>query len=494
MTQPQPNQQADNNHEAEVYFLATVMTLSDRIGELAERIQPDDFFFLKHGWIWEAMIKVAAGGGEVVPLAVADALRQAKRLDEIGGQAYLTQILVEGALPPEMDYDAVIDASARIIEREAYRRRLMAALGKIAEFAQANTDAEAVQEFALESLERAGANITREMAQQAVSGPDMIDQFAEILLKRSTGEIPRGFAFEWPEMRAFVPRVPLGKIVLISAFTGIGKSLFAEAMAELAAMMGLPVFFLSAEMTLADFMDRSAARNTSVPLYVWQGRDEEQHAAGLKAYIQKASPWLERFTFWPGGENLSAALAYRQIERAIDSGAKFVVVDYLTALQYDVMEGGRVVRTRQQAISNFVDKLHALAATRDVIIVIVSQLSQDARGDAHTRGSKTPEFRAALHIHITTQEMKESRLFTFGERTIAVSDGERSPMRKIEIRKNRFGRTGKTELFLDGECARFISPSVVYSDYVSPERAERLKRATAQAIAAANKQQEFTQD
>lgn len=469
------NNQLDNTalHQAEEMFLAGFFLAPEQVTQYGGRIKPDDFYFIKHGWIWEAMLDLAENGGEILPMSVEDALRVSKHLEEVGGSTYITSLTM--AHLDIIAVDSVIEASARIIERESHKRRMLSMLGKIAERAGDSPSAEDLQRFAEEALAAIGGSITS--TEEPITANALIEQYATILLGRSTAEKATAFVFEWPELSQLVPFVSLGEMILISAFTGIGKSLLAEAMAEHAAMMGLGVFYVSAELSFSDFMDRSAARNTGIPLNVWRGGDPQQHASGMADFRKRAAPWIKNFTFWPGGSELSASLAFRQIKRAIDNGAKFIVVDYITALEYATVTGGRTVRTEEAAIRNFVTRLHHLAKEKQVIIVLVSQLSENARGEAHTRGSKAIEHRATVHIHIRTKEMKEGRLFSFANRFLVVPEGNRSPMRIIDIRKSSFGRVGKTELLMDGECARFLSTDQVSSKYISPEKVQELLRA-----------------
>src|SRR5690606_1851080 len=86
---------------------------------VASFLQADDFYILRHTYIWEALQRLSDRNENIDYLTVQEELRAANRLAEVGGPAYLTQLM--NSMPTSMHAEIY----GRIVERAAIRRRLM---------------------------------------------------------------------------------------------------------------------------------------------------------------------------------------------------------------------------------------------------------------------------------------------------------------------------------------------------------------------------------
>src|SRR5258708_7404887 len=129
-----PDKIAPHSSEAEEAVLGSILINPDSMLEVASFLQAADFFILRNGWIWEAVCAVHERGEAIDNLTVIQELRNRNQLDSIGGSAYITSLI--NNTPTHIHAETY----ARIVERAAMRRRLLAAAGDIAQIALEEND------------------------------------------------------------------------------------------------------------------------------------------------------------------------------------------------------------------------------------------------------------------------------------------------------------------------------------------------------------------
>ncbi len=113
------------SQEAEEAVIGAVLVNSVAYYGVAAFLKADDFFLLRHQYIWAALDRLAARSEPVDYLTVMQELRDMDRLGEIGGPAYLTQLI--NNTPTSVHAEVY----GRLVERAATRRRLLAASDEI---------------------------------------------------------------------------------------------------------------------------------------------------------------------------------------------------------------------------------------------------------------------------------------------------------------------------------------------------------------------------
>ena len=78
--------------EAEQAVLGSILINSEALFEIPY-LQPEDFYLVKHRWIWNAFIALNESRQPLDVLTVARELERHNQLDEAGGQGYLTQLV-----------------------------------------------------------------------------------------------------------------------------------------------------------------------------------------------------------------------------------------------------------------------------------------------------------------------------------------------------------------------------------------------------------------
>ena len=123
MTSPIPH-----NPEAEKSVLGAVLIDPPRLQDLTF-LRPDDFYIIRHKWIWEAFLELYSSSAQIDLLTVENALERTGKLNESGGGAYLTHLA--GQCPSSLHAESY----AKMVHADGVRRRMIAAASQIATLA-----------------------------------------------------------------------------------------------------------------------------------------------------------------------------------------------------------------------------------------------------------------------------------------------------------------------------------------------------------------------
>ncbi len=110
--------------EAEKAVVASLLVDSDSLDRLAPILRPGDFFREALGWIYEACLALRARGEGVNVVTAAHELARGGRLDELGGNAFLSRLVAELPTPIGVEH------YARIVKRDAVYRQGIHNAGK----------------------------------------------------------------------------------------------------------------------------------------------------------------------------------------------------------------------------------------------------------------------------------------------------------------------------------------------------------------------------
>ena len=115
--------------EAEEAAIGAVLINPALLHSLQAILRPDDFFYARNQFIWQALERLLARNERIDFLTLTEELRDHEQLEEVGGEAEIIRLF--RATPSS----AHAEAYARIVERASTRRRLMVAADEIKELA-----------------------------------------------------------------------------------------------------------------------------------------------------------------------------------------------------------------------------------------------------------------------------------------------------------------------------------------------------------------------
>lgn len=108
-------------------MLGSILLNPDSLFEVLGFLQPRDFFILRNGWFFEAMLALHKRDECIDELTLASEMERRGQLDTVGGHSHIT------ALINSTPTFAHIESYGRLVERAAIRRRLLTAASEIAE-------------------------------------------------------------------------------------------------------------------------------------------------------------------------------------------------------------------------------------------------------------------------------------------------------------------------------------------------------------------------
>ncbi len=175
--------------EAEEAVLGALLVDPEAIFRVTPIIKSADFFREKNGWIYEACVDLWNRDEAINQITVAHELARKDRLEEAGGQVYLTDII--RTLPTSVG----VEFYAELVKRDStYRGLIHAATGMIQLGYQAPPDLEAVIRRSEEMLHRLrDGESFRDFVHISQLLQAYLEEDAEAIQRQALGAINTGF-------------------------------------------------------------------------------------------------------------------------------------------------------------------------------------------------------------------------------------------------------------------------------------------------------------
>jgi replicative DNA helicase len=215
-----PEKLAPHSSEAEEAVLGSILINPDILDEVIAIVLPPDFYILRNGYIFEAILAVRERGEDIDNLTVIQELRDRGRLNDVGGSAYITYLL--NNTPTHIHAETY----ANIVVRAAQRRLLLAAASGVARAAlEENAEIEDVLDHAVQIIETA---TLRRSAAFLSSGYSLVDEALDQFLAW-TGDPAevRGLRSGIPKLDQLIGGFGAGRMYTLYGATGMGKSTMA---------------------------------------------------------------------------------------------------------------------------------------------------------------------------------------------------------------------------------------------------------------------------
>jgi len=279
-------------------------------------LEPDQFYLIKHRWIWDELLK-ADGKGDYITLS--DALDKAGHLDDLGGPAYLTQLIGSVPFAPGRQ---IAEYSA-IIKDSASRRAAIELANKIVSKALGDESFDISNE--IDNLSNAiapsgGARHWRYFLDQAH------DQWGEAM-KNPGATWGISYGDDFPNWDYITGGAHKGQLIVLAGMPGVGKSILAINWAQALAKSAAGVVY-SLEMTGLELAGRAASAESRVSTAaIRSGTTTDADTApimhgferldGLPIYMSDAAEWT------------SAEIRADLTRLKAQHGIEWVIIDYM---------------------------------------------------------------------------------------------------------------------------------------------------------------------
>ena len=451
--------------DAEAAVLSAVMIDPAALDKVLEFLKPDHFYSEAHRRIFEACIELRQKSQPVDVVQVGTWLKDRDRIAQIGGMAYLTEVLNSApAIANVAAYGQTI--------REKFRvRQLIVTCQRVA--AQGYIDYGEAQIF-IDSAEQSIYEIARTPESSSVEKlitvmKKSFKQLQDASLRgdKITG-IPSGF-HRYDKLTAGLHD---GDLSIVAARPGMGKTSFVLNLAVNVASprgresasdpnnrweeAGLGVVVFSLEMPREQIANRLVCAEGKVD--VGKVRQGYLGAEDWKRLTQSAS-YLGRLPIWIDDSSSLSILELRakvrrlqaEYDRTDDQGVKkqrigCVIVDYL-----QLMKGRDGAQSREQEISEISRGLKGLAKELKLPVIALSQLNRavETRSDK----SKRPQI-SDLRESGAIEQDADNIVFIYRDEYYNKESTERN-VAELIIAKQRNGPTGTAKVRFDKEYTRF---------------------------------------
>ena len=433
------------NRNAEEAVLGAVLINPEMYYDLAEFLEPDDFFIVRNRWVWQAFQRLQERRARIDYLTVIEELQQHNQLAEMGGSSYLTALLNQ--TPTSMN--AV--EYGRIVEEYSIRRRMLSAANDIAKLAfNREQDINTV----LEEAEKHIFGISQKHTRHDVEFiKDVMNALYDHIGSLSRmGDDVMGVPTGLRDLDRLLGGMQKSDLLIVAGRPGSGKTGFLLSAAKYAAQTHKKhVAFFSLEMSNEQLATRLIAQETSIDTQRLRTGKLQDHEWGLfTAAIESLSDthiYLDD----------TAALTPLQLQtkcRRLDQEHKLdlIIVDYL-----QLMTGDRRVDNRVQEVSNISRNLKVLARDLKVPVLAAAQLSRAVE----QRADKRP---ILSDLRESGSLEQDADVVMFIHRPDMLDEGPAQNLAEIIVAKHRNGPThsGIQMVFLKN-LARFVDAATVES-------------------------------
>jgi replicative DNA helicase len=429
------------NIEAERAVLGALMIDPDAIIKVANFLRAKDFYRERHGWIYDAMASLNERREPLDFVTLTDELERREQLEEVGGPAYLTDLI---SSTPTAIY---VDHYARIVERTAILRRLISAAGKIAELAyDESQDVDEVVDRAEQIIFGISeSRIHRDLTPIRAIISDVVERIDFLTRNKDTlMGVPTGFTM----LDRLLGGLQKSDLLILAARPGMGKSSLALSIALNAARHNnARIAIFSLEMSNEQLVERLLSMETAINSHRLRMGDihEDEWPILLEAAnMLGTAPIFIDDT--PGATVSDLRTKARRLYA--EHGLDMIIIDYMQLMTGSSGGNGRN-ENRQQEISYISRSLKSLARELNVPVIALSQLSRavEARSDkkpllSDLRESGSIEQDADVVLFIYREDYYEE-------------DSEKQNIAEIIIAKHRHGSTGNVSLYFRKELTQF---------------------------------------
>ena len=348
---------------AEEAVIAALLIDEQAIYNVIPLVQPDEFYRDANRWTYEACVALAERGDTITLPTVAHELDRAGRLDQVGGEPWLAEIV-------SRHFTAIgVEAHARIIARDALYTRLIAAAGQIAQLAhEGGPDQERVLDHARRLID--AVDVSRPSA-NSLTAEDVIERMEAEGLSGGRPTITTGIK---PLDLALAGGFGIGELVTIGARTSVGKTALAVRIAYSQCLKGIPVGYVVIEGADSKILHRMAAYQSGIShsyalRHGWGVGEEETYREHLRSIRHLPIHFAERVPRTP--DQIGAWM--RRLARS--EGVKHFIIDHIDRVEFSSGRDRTLVSAYRDALTRWGN----LANEEGCVVTILSQVNRESK-------------------------------------------------------------------------------------------------------------------
>ena len=446
-----------HNLDAEKAVLGALLTNGFNSGAVVDTVtsilKSEDFYRDAHRIIYDAILEIVHANKTADFITVGEELDRRKRLDAVGGLAYITSLANES-----VSYN--VEEHAKIISEKAQLRRLIDAGNKIVGMTYAGEDEPTAILNKAEQMVLDVSGQTQSESSFAPISEIVLSNLDKLnALQQHAGAItgvPTGFK----DVDHVFNGLQKSDLILVAARPAMGKTAFTLNIAQNVTMLyDKTVAFFSLEMGKEQLVGRilsSVAGVSSEKL-----RRANMDPADWEKVIAAADRMSKSKLFIDDTPGLTVQDMRSKLRRLkVEHGLDLVIVDYIQLMQG--RNGGKGSENRQQEVSEISRNLKLIAREFNVPLIALSQLSRSVE----SRPDKRPVL-SDLRESGSLEQDADIVIFLYRDKYYD-ENSEMGDKAEVLIRKHRNGAVGSVKLLFIGELTRFLD--TVDEDRVGPEQ------------------------
>lgn len=247
--------QTPSNIEAEQATLASILLDATSYLRIANTLSAEHFYLEKHRWIYEAMVHLHQQMQPIDFLTVTSYLDQRRRLEPLGGAAYITSLI--GSVPTASH----IEYYAKLVRDTAQRRKLIQISTELAEKAyDEEKEIPSIQSETIQDISKLSAG---ESAFHSV-GKILADN-AEYFERSGEPKEVWGLNTGFSQLNRLLGGWHRGGFYVVTGNSSVGKTFFLLSILLNLANQGIGSGLVSLEMTGRQLTDRLLAIISGIP-------------------------------------------------------------------------------------------------------------------------------------------------------------------------------------------------------------------------------------
>ena len=446
-----------HNLDAEKAVLGALLTNGSNSGAVVDTVtsilKSEDFYRDAHRIIYDAILEIVHANKTADFITVGEELDRRKRLDAVGGLAYITSLANES-----VSYN--VEEHAKIISEKAQLRRLIDAGNKIVGMTYAGEDEPTTILNKAEQMVLDVSGQTQSESSFAPISEIVLSNLDKLnALQQHDGAItgvPTGFK----DVDHVFNGLQKSDLILVAARPAMGKTAFTLNIAQNVTMLyDKTVAFFSLEMGKEQLVGRilsSVAGVSSEKL-----RRANMDPADWEKVIAAADRMSKSKLFIDDTPGLTVQDMRSKLRRLkVEHGLDLVIVDYIQLMQG--RNSGKGSENRQQEVSEISRNLKLIAREFNVPLIALSQLSRSVE----SRPDKRPVL-SDLRESGSLEQDADIVIFLYRDKYYD-ENSEMGDEAEVLIRKHRNGAVGSVKLLFIGELTRFLD--TVDEEKVGPEQ------------------------
>lgn len=433
-----------NNKEAEQSLLSSMFISKYALDKACDSLTIDDFYYDNNRLIFSTLSNLASKNKPIDMTSVVTELKNNNKLNDVGGIAYLNEVLNSEAVASNVEY------YIKVVNDVSLLRRLISVSEEIQNLGYDATD------DVNDVLDEAEKKILNVVKNKRTSE---FENFKDVLyraqanlekLSQTRGDVT-GLPSGWTDFDRMTSGFHENQLIIVAARPGMGKTVFALNVAtNIAINTGKSVALFNLEMDAVQLANRMLASVGQIEGHKFMsGNLNNNDWVRLNEAISQLSDAKIFINDTPGVTIGEIRSKCRRLASS-ENGLGIVIIDYL-----QLVSGGKNYGTnRQQEVSDISRALKLLALELRVPVIALSQLSRNVE----TREDKRP-LMSDLRESGSLEQDADIVAFLYRDSYYKKSsvDENNASVSELIIGKHRNGRTGTINLIFKGDTSSFLN-------------------------------------